>query len=349
MYRQLRNQSSCRRGQALIEFSIVAFVLTLLLGAIIMLGYLFFSANVLQQAADVGAMELARTPLPPTAEFPDLGSTGRSSTDPTATGNNFFADATFRAEIFDERFLVVEVGGPNLNAEDLRAGYDENDINSLLGRMPLINRLLYSIMIYEEVNDEGVRRRVIRYPGALVRNSNSHPDTGVQELTVLIPRVTSRDQVPGPVMTSETGRETGIAWYPVIEEIRDNSNVGPFSLTSPVTGIDPGMAALRINYPFQSGAVVAYQYERSDGSFTGASGDVLGEDVLNHPVTAIDGEFDPPTPYELVVAANDTIDGIRAHSGRYGLGHLEAYGKQVRPYRKVISAQAIYRREVFGN
>ena len=58
-----------RRGQVLVEFAVVAFVLTFLLGAMLALGFLFFSANVLQQAADVGAMEFARHPAAPVETF----------------------------------------------------------------------------------------------------------------------------------------------------------------------------------------------------------------------------------------------------------------------------------------
>ena len=35
------------------------------------------------------------------------------------------------------------------------------------------------------------------------------------------------------------------------------------------------------------------------------------------------------------------------YGGQYGLGEQGALGRRVRPYRRVISAQAIYRREVF--
>ncbi|MCA9071573.1 MAG: pilus assembly protein, partial [Planctomycetaceae bacterium] len=51
------------------EFAIIAFVLTLLLGAMLTFGFLLFGANVLQQAADVGAQELARYPYSPTGTF----------------------------------------------------------------------------------------------------------------------------------------------------------------------------------------------------------------------------------------------------------------------------------------
>ena len=61
--------------------------------------------------------------------------------------------------------------------------------------------------------------------------------------------------------------------------------------------------------------------------------------------------------YVLVVEQNSYTDGQPAtHAGRYGLGRqialpwnrddIRQFG--VRPYRRVISTQAVYRREVFS-
>ncbi len=320
--RPLRRSNKHRRGQALVEFAIIAFILTLLFGAMLTFGFLLFGANVLQQAADVGAQEFSRLPLPPAVEFPDLGTTGRSSTDPSATISgsvpNVFADPEFAAQIFDEQYLVVDLDN------DLAAGQTLSDY---FADKPIINRLLQTLLIHQEHNGQ----RLVRYPGALVTNPNT------SELTVLIPVVTDR---------AATGEETTIEWHAVIEEIRSEGN-GPLSLNSSVSGFE-GMVALRINYPFQSGAMIAYQYELEDGSISGNVGNALGEEgILNHPVPATDGNFNPPSPYTLEVQADSVTDGLRSHSGRYGMGHLEAFDIQVRPYRKVLSAQAIYRREVF--
>ncbi|QDT35392.1 TadE/TadG family type IV pilus assembly protein [Thalassoglobus polymorphus] len=98
-----------RIGQAIVEFAVVAFILTFLLGAMLALGFLFFSANVVQQAADVGAMELSRHPYTPTGKF---------------------HDALTDSGLFTEAALVVPVG---TNPESL----------------PLINRMLFSVYIYD--------------------------------------------------------------------------------------------------------------------------------------------------------------------------------------------------------
>ena len=40
-------------------------------------------------------------------------------------------------------------------------------------------------------------------------------------------------------------------------------------------------------------------------------------------------------------------DAVGTYAGRFGLGKQLAFGKSVRPFRRLLSAQAIYRREVF--
>ena len=56
---------SRRRGQSLVEFALVAFVLYFLFAGILSFGQLFFGAQSLQSAADTAAREIARLPLPP--------------------------------------------------------------------------------------------------------------------------------------------------------------------------------------------------------------------------------------------------------------------------------------------
>ena len=53
-----------RRGQALVEFAVVCLVVYMLLAAILTFGQWLYSAQGLQQAVDVAAREISRTPLP---------------------------------------------------------------------------------------------------------------------------------------------------------------------------------------------------------------------------------------------------------------------------------------------
>lgn len=275
-----------RQGQALLEFALIALVLGLLLGGMLSLGTMFFAAHAVQIAADVGAQELARLPLPATALFDDPA-------DPSNT-NTALADADVKLQIYDERFLVI-------------------DVNTPISSLPLVNRLLYPVMFVDP--DLGMRR----YPGALATNANG-------DRTVLIPVVTGRD--PG------SGAET-ITWRRVVEEVRsdpDDGHTGSFSVNAPSSaGVASGIVSLRINYPFQAAGLVSY-LNNGDGTVTAS----LAND-------AAVSESGLPQGYTLV----DASSGAGVYAGKYGLGSLSALNVQVRPYRKLISAQGVYRREVF--
>lgn len=293
-----------RRGQALIEFSIIAFLMTFLLGAMLALGFLFFSANVLQQAADVGAMELARH-----ADSP----------------NETFQNALSGSGLFSEADLVVTVGTDPAT-------------------LPLINQLLFSTYIYDPDIDR------VRYPGTLVTN-------GSGDLTVVIPLVGFGNR------SATTGVETITEWRNVVEEILPaGATEGPYSISSASTGaLAPGTVALRINYPYQSSALVAYVHTDSAGNLLNPTEVIGAEDVRNVYVqaddSAVTGASTATFPNgQTLAAAGYTLyhtspvtptTGASSSRGQYGFGEMQAFTTTVRPYRKVISAQGIYRREVF--
>jgi hypothetical protein len=155
--------------------------------------------------------------------------------------------------------------------------------------------------------------------------------------------------IPLVVGRTNDGIET-IRWVPVIEEIEpsdpDDPRHNPFQISSDQRGI----VALRINYPFQSAAMSSFR-PNPDGPFepTIAFPNVADDGA----VTVVDGS-EPPGG--LLNEAPLIVDGKYAgtYGGTFGLGAQGALGSQqltggrpVRPYRRVISAQAIYRREIF--
>ena len=93
---------------------------------------------------------------------------------------------------------------------------------------------------------------------------------------------------------------------------------------------------MRINYPYQAATLSGYQSVPSDV-------DPIPPNMANF-ITADDGAVqqlnDPP--------GGPLDDGaIGPYAGPYGLGRqLALAGRTLRPFRKLISAQAIYRREV---
>jgi hypothetical protein len=181
-----------------------------------------------------------------------------------------------------------------------------------------------------DFNGDGVPdARLLRYPGALLSKSST-PTT----YTVGIPLVTRNGAGP-----------EAITWVPVIEEIAPSMAGGSDPPKSPfqISSDQHGLVALRINYPVQSSAMSGF-VPNPDGPF---------EPTIANPVLADDGSVSESNaadrPGELLSQPLSRSDGTYAgtYGGTYGLGVQGALGQQVRPFRRVISAQAIYRREIF--
>lgn len=320
-------RSRCaRRGQSLVEFALVALVMYMILAAILTFGHALYVAQGLQQAADLGAREISRTPLPAVSTFED------------ALNNE-----DVRENIFDDAWLVI----------DLEAFYtanpDGNIFTDLVPSMPVLNQQLVTVMIVDrpDINGDGTPDEwLLRYPGALLtRNTlvitpfgGEYPDGVATDYTVGIPVVLSR---------ADDGVET-IRWVPVVEEIENIANPDPFSLNSDQRGI----VALRVNFPFQSASMSSFRHDE-------AAADYPFEATIGRPNAADDGgvvELNPGDRPGFLTGA--PLEGPEVYAGtyggQYGLGAQGALGSQVmtggrpvRPYRRVISAQAIYRREVF--
>ena len=364
-----------RRGQALVEFAIVSFVLTFLIGAMLAVGLLLFGANVVQQAADVGAQELARLPLPPATEFMDWDY--GSIPTPDEILQPALATPKVRKEIFDEQFLVVDVsrnydltltGTDDLDAPGRRLTIDQYFNGATLpdGEVvppkPLINRLLRPLMVIEHVtltsltgtmSTTSIAREhsFLRYPGALVRTTERHPDTEEHELTVLVPVISQTSIVSGTTAVYDR-----ITWRHVVEEIDDDDdprNSGAFNIARVASSNAPsGIAGLRIHYPYQSTALVGFRYADAAGNAVDPVS-ALGQPVVNLPIVADDASvrFDPLPLGYCLLDGEDCLGRIDvkggAYVGTFGLGRVYALSQAVRPFRKLVSAQGIYRREVF--
>lgn len=310
-----RGQARLRRGQSLVEFALVALVLYLLLAGILTFGHAIFVAQGLQQAADVAAREISRLPLPPAATFDDALLEAAKDTE----------------HIFSKDFLVYDLA-------QLAVG--ESFFADVVPTWPIVNQQLAPLMIVDrpDFNGDGVPdARLIRYPGALL----SDPATP-SGYTVAIPLVVNRPADGGEA----------IMWVPVVQEIRPSNGLGPFPVSSSGEGNEgTGIVALRINYPFQSASMSSFR-RTAEAPF---------EPNIGNPNAADDSlvtELNPTDrPGDLLEAPLES-GGIYAgtYGGRYGLGAQGALGSQaltggrpVRPYRRLITAQAIYRREVFSS
>ena len=318
-----------QRGAALVEFALVSMVLYLMLAGTIEFGRLMFDANALQDVARVAARELALAPIKANATFEYA-----LTCDPASDAANCLLD--LKARVFDPACLVVDLNDPAVAL----------DPDGYFAAMPVVNRAMRTLMITEPA-----RPNILRYAGALMTDDTGaacsamgpNGQAAPTGLTVGIPLVEARDA---------GGAET-IRWVPVVEEIRAARDAicparGPFSLLYvPATDecgaldVDPapdrGLAAVRINYPYQAATLSGFQ------SAPPGDVDTIQPNIGNF-ITADD---------EAVQSLNDPPGGalddgaIGAYAGQYGLGRqLALAGRTLRPFRKLISAQAIYRREV---
>lgn len=340
------------------EFAILVPIIILLIGATISFGLFFFRANVLQQAVDVTAQEISRMALPPDRE---LG-LGRLEAYTVAADScidpNPIADETdFKQRIYDEKYLIIPVS----DYEDCEGG-----LQDFADSLPLLNRLLVSVMVIDFVDGQ----QVLRYPGAIVRN------TCTGQRTVLIPIVQYRhrdlsDPPPFPndnpppggyvPSTIRTAGETIVKWVAPVEEIRvDHDGNGVTTPESPfklcydndptLASFEPGMVALRINYPAQATTMINRTTLVDDVDNPNGT---LGNCIVIVGDTAVAPGVDLGVCYRIEEPSARWSPathqpGSNPNAGAYGLGELEALTRIVRPFRKVMSFQAIYRREVFG-
>jgi hypothetical protein len=291
---ELRSRRSVRRGQALAEFALISVLLYLLVGGALTLGYALFVAQGLQQAADLAAREISRTPLPPQITL--------DGTDGVLYGNAQAADpqpgvAEVRARVFDQHYLV-------LNVQPGHPGYlhGRASLQELIADLPAVNQQFFPLMISDVIDDGGSGVRVIRYPGRLYEDPDNSDDP----------------QAPMPESSGYLVDIplTGGGTVPVVEEIESTTNPDPFQLSSNYKG----MTALRINYPFHSPFM-------------------FGVDTNNQAVVATD---------DTGLSLGPLQSGFGPYTGSDGMGKQVAMGTTVRPFRKVISGQALSRREIFA-
>lgn len=319
-----------RRGQSLVEFAVVALVLYMLLASILTFGHMLYVAQGLQGAADLAAREISRTPLP-AMTTDGLGGTRSYSFD------DAMSDDAVRRNIFDRAYLVI----------DLDSFYRENPLGNVFTdiapTLPLLNQQLVTVMIVDrpDFDGDGVSDAwYLRYPGALLSEAAIDPPSGktyesfvVPDRTVGIPLVISR---------GGTGNET-IRWVDVVEEIEpsdiNDPRHDPFTITNAVTS---GIVALRINYPFQSASMSSFRPNPA-GTFEPTIGQPnLADDDA---VSGLNSGLPPGGLNGAPLTDGENYAGT--YGGQFGLGAQGVLGQIVRPYRRVISAQAIYRRELF--
>lgn len=238
-----------------------------------------------------------------------------------ATFEQALADPDVRARIYDPNWLVIDLdvfpAGPALDA--------------LFAGLPSVNRAMRPLMIFDRPQIAGVERRLLRFPGALLIDNSGTSPSG---FTVAIPRVLNRNA---------DGVEQ-IEWLPVLQEVRPDPNdpaTGSFSALAP--GTEQGLVALRLNVPYQSASLAGHR-QSADGPFEPNGNLVIPS--LDDAVQVVG-----PTPGGLIDTPANAEESS-PYSGPYGLGGLGSAlalpeANTVRPFRRLVSAQALFRREVF--
>ena len=295
------------RGGVLAEFALLSFVIWLLLAGVLEIGRALTAQQLIQHAARTLAREAAQLELPAELSFDQAAQT-----------------EAFRSNVLDTRFLVIDSGllARCGYADFGRPGHDA-DLNALFDTLPIGNRLLRPLMIA----DERGAMRMIRYPGALlVRNTAPGPTCGDGSLyTVGIARV---DPAAGVVR-----------WSPVVEEqtTAGGGRTG-YALS------EGGWVGLRLSYPFQSAGLLA-------ATSTGVVDPRTGREtqqLIDADGVLLDRDLDR---LDATLAPSDRDAGV--YAGLRGLGRLYAMSdasgnaRVVRPFRRVLSAHAGFRREIF--
>lgn len=230
---------------------------------------------------------------------------------PDMTFEEAMEDPKVRARVFQPEHLVIDL-------DNIPGGVTLQQFNDSL---PVLNKMLRPLMIF----DASGGRRLLRYPGALLADPSTPSG-----LTVGIPFVESRDA---------QGVET-IRWVPVIEEIKnpDFPTSSPFSMTNPGAMPERGLVAIRINYPYQAAMMSAYLP-------SGAPPGTPKPPNLSRRVQALDGDV---VQTNAAPGPSVAISGeVGVYAGSYGLGAVFVAGDRVRPFRRLLSSQMIFRREVF--
>ncbi len=219
----------------------MALVVYMLLAAILTFGQILFCSQGIQQAADLAARELSRTPLPADDTF-----------------TMALADTGVQSRIYDERYLVLVID-PGSDPVTFNGGHP-------IGDFPLVNQQLLPLMIYEPygmgvVSQGGTTMTQVcgpclRYPGAVFKDPNAGTTTlspSASGLLVRIP-VVSTTPYPPPAI------QTIVNWFSVLEEIPSTANsTSAGTSTFSVSSSQGGVVELRVNYPYQSATMSGYQ------------------------------------------------------------------------------------------
>lgn len=310
-----------RRGGVLFEFAIVSFVFYVLFSVVVDMGRAAFMASAANDAARLMARELALAQLPSNIPFEV------ALQDFDVRGQYFGGSGP---GVYDQRFLAIDL------ASYVPAGMS---LDEFFGTLPIVNRALRPLMFFDTIDVGGQPREFLRYPGTVVQLDNS---SAPYVYTVIVPEVSYSGNA-----------STIVRWLPVVQEIRsadpgtlialDDWDESPFHAGSP----EGGIAAVRVNVPFQAATAGGRSLNTSDPQAlfeTGFQNAVLATQTTNGASNL--GDI---VGSQSALLQSHASSSAGAYSGSFGLGSLQILGNEVRPWRKILMAQSIFRREVFAD
>ena len=214
MTKKQRGYGGNQRGSVLIEFSLIAVSLSLLIALVVDVARMVFIAQVLQETARVTARELSLLPLSPSITFEQA-----------------LQHPLVKRKIFDPAALVIEVDRFE----------DAHRLEEFLDGLPMVNRMLRPLMTFERIVVAGRSHEIFRFPGVVLQEDN-HREQGMWSIGI-----------PHTGMSGLKNKQM-IHWKSVVEEIRENPrdpHSGSFSLQTSRSDQLSGLVAVRVNYPFQ--------------------------------------------------------------------------------------------------
>ncbi|MEM7474506.1 MAG: hypothetical protein AAF483_05880 [Planctomycetota bacterium] len=329
-----------RKGQALIEFAIISFVLAAIVAGIlgiVVLGLGSFQNNI---ATENAGRLLDSNPVLIKQNF--VTHFSADGTDPFTNADDFenitarqvyrflneyptdgvYEDAGMGIErgpvLYDESWLVM-------TPEEYLTSRNSDD-NPL--DLPQINLSLLGQYVFDPdlVPDGETAQGAYRFPGAVVRN------TTTMEQTVLVP-ILPGPESSGIDRTFNVTSTDGGNFYPVSQDW-----VAPVVIGRIANGNGFEFQAI-IFLPSQPGSMINLDVVRNSE----------GELVSQTPVEADDSAVAstigaPPAGYTLEPAtSNNPAFGASTSRGQYGLGETFAFTTTVRPFRVVFETSSVFR------
>jgi len=308
-----RRAAEPERGAILLELALASVVLIALLGAAFDYGRVLYTAQHTQRVAGLLARELALLPLPATGlSLAEALACRRARVlDPDSPCRRLAGFPVLPREVvFDPDWLAFDVCAEMapLGLDCTEPGDREAFLDPFFGALPVGNQMLRPLLIWDRTPAcPTVEPCILRYPGALVADPAS-----ASGFSVVVPILAGDEVRCIPVVEAVLDGATGQDRFPVERG---------------------GVVGLRVNYPFQAAALLA-------------------RNAAGEPLVAVERDCPALAPGQATVEtlgslpALDADPGVGPNAGPLGLGRQLALGRELRPFRRVVSAEAVFRREV---